>query len=37
MGLVDAESGQHFELNIVTAFKRVLPKIMEVYNQHKHV
>ena len=37
MELIDAESGKHFDPNIVAAFKRVLPKIMGVYNQHKHV
>ena len=35
--LIDAESGKHFDPDVVVAFKRVLPKIMEVYNKHKHV
>ena len=35
--LIDEESGKHFDPNVVKAFKSALPKIMEVYNKHKHV
>lgn len=35
--LIDEESGKHFDPEVVKAFKSALPKIMEVYNQHKHV
>ena len=35
--LLDEESGKHFDPDIVKAFKTALPKIMEVYQQHKHV
>lgn len=35
--LIEEESGKHFDPEIVKAFNAALPKIMEVYNQHKHV
>ncbi len=35
--LIDDESGKHFDPDVVKAFKRALPKIMDVYHQHKHV
>lgn len=37
LGLIDEESGKHFDPNVVKAFKSALPKIMEVYDKHKHV
>jgi len=37
IALIDDESGKHFDPDVVKAFKSALPKIMEVYNQHKHV
>lgn len=35
--LIDEESGKHFDPDVVRAFKNALPKIMEVYDNHKHV
>ena len=35
--LIDDESGKHFDPDVVKAFKNALPKIMEVYDKHKHV
>lgn len=35
--LIDEESGKHFDPDVVKAFKNALPKIMEVYEKHKHV
>jgi len=35
--LIEEESGKHFDPNVVAAFKSALPKIMEVYDKHKHV
>ena len=35
--LINEESGKHFDPEVVKAFERALPKILEVYNQHKHV
>lgn len=35
--LIDEESGKHFDPVIVKAFKSAFPKIMEVYDKHKHV
>ena len=35
--LIEEESGQHFDPRVVKAFTRAMPKIMEVYNKHKHV
>ena len=35
--LIEDESGKHFDPLVVEAFNTALPKIMEVYNQHKHV
>ena len=37
LGLIDEESGKHFDPGVVKAFKSALPKIMEVYDKHKHV
>lgn len=37
LGLIDEESGKHFDPSVVKAFKSALPKIMEVYDKHKHV
>lgn len=35
--LIREESGKHFDPDVVDAFQRVLPKIMDVYNKHKHI
>ena len=35
--LIKEESGKHFDPQVVKAFMHALPKIMEVYNKHKHV
>lgn len=35
--LIDEESGKHFDPNVVKVFKKALPKILEVYEKHKHV
>lgn len=35
--LIDEETGKHFDPEVVKAFKSALPKIMEVYDKHKHV
>jgi HD-GYP domain-containing protein (c-di-GMP phosphodiesterase class II)/HAMP domain-containing protein len=35
--LLEEESGRHFDPAVVAAFKRVLPQILDVYQQHKHV
>ena len=35
--LIDEESGKHFDPDVVKAFKDAFPKIMEVYDKHKHV
>lgn len=35
--LIGEESGKHFDPDVVKAFKNALPKIMEVYEKHKHV
>ena len=37
MELMTEESGQHFDPEVVSALKRALPKILEVYEQRKHV
>ena len=37
LDLIDEESGKHFDPEVVKAFKKALPKIMEVYEKHKHV
>lgn len=37
LGLIDDESGKHFDPSVVKAFKSALPKIMEVYDKHKHI
>ncbi len=35
--LIHEESGKHFDPEVVKAFDRALPQIMEVYDKHKHV
>lgn len=35
--LIADESGKHFDPVVVNAFNNALPKIMEVYDKHKHV
>ena len=35
--LIDEESGKHFDPDVVKAFQKALPKIMKVYEKHKHV
>lgn len=35
--LIDEESGKHFDPDVVKAFQKALPKIMDVYEKHKHV
>jgi len=37
LALFDEESGRHFDPAVVAAMKRVLPRMLEVYEQHKHV
>ena len=37
LALIDEESGKHFDPDVIKAFKSALPKIMEVYDKHKHV
>ena len=37
LALIDEESGKHFDPDVVISFKQALPKIMEVYDKHKHV
>ena len=37
LALIETESGKHFDPDVVKAFKSALPKIMEVYDKHKHV
>lgn len=37
LALIDDESGKHFDPDVVKALKSALPKIMEVYDKHKHV
>ena len=35
--LINEESGRHFDPEVVKAFERALPQIMDVYDKHKHV
>lgn len=37
LSFFDEESGRHFDPEIVTAFRRALPQVMAIYDQHKHV
>ncbi|NWG87311.1 MAG: HD domain-containing protein [Hydrogenophilaceae bacterium] len=37
LGLLDEEAGRHFDPEVVAAFKRSLPRVMAIYDQHKHV
>jgi len=35
--LLEEESGRHFDPEVVEAFKQALPKVMGVYEKHKHI
>jgi HD-GYP domain-containing protein (c-di-GMP phosphodiesterase class II)/HAMP domain-containing protein len=35
--LLDEESGRHFDPVVLAAFQRALPRILEIYEEHKHV
>jgi len=35
--LLDKETGKHFDPQVVAAFKRAIPKVMDIYEKHKHV
>lgn len=37
LSLLDDEAGRHFDPEVVAAFRRVLPRVMDVYAQHRHV
>ena len=37
LALLDRESGRHFDPAVVAAFKQAMPKVMAIYEQHKHV
>jgi response regulator RpfG family c-di-GMP phosphodiesterase len=37
LALMQEESGRHFDPQVVAAMQRVMPRIMMVYEQHKHV
>ncbi len=37
LNLLDEESGKHFDPQVVAAFKQAMPKVMGVYDKHKHV
>lgn len=37
LSLIEEESGKHFDPEVVKAFNRALPKILDVYNKHKHI
>lgn len=37
LAFIDDESGKHFDPDVVKAFKRALPEILDVYEKHKHV
>lgn len=34
---MQADSGKHFDPDVIAALKRALPRMLEVYAQHKHV
>jgi response regulator RpfG family c-di-GMP phosphodiesterase len=37
LALLDEESGRHFDPEVITAFKQAIPRIMGIYEQHKHI
>ena len=37
LAMLDEAAGLHFDPAVVAAFHRALPRVMEVYEQHKHV
>lgn len=37
VSLLDEESGRHFDPDIVNAFKKAMPKVLDIYEKHKHV
>jgi len=34
---LNREAGKHFDPEMVSAFERALPRVMDIYNKHKHV
>ena len=37
LGVMQEESGRHFDPHVIAALLRALPRIMEVYEEHKHI
>jgi response regulator RpfG family c-di-GMP phosphodiesterase len=37
LAMLDESAGRHFDPAVVAAFRRSLPRIMEIYDRHKHV
>lgn len=37
LALLDEECGRHFDPEVVAAFKQAMPKVLGVYEKHKHV
>ncbi|WP_459867762.1 HD domain-containing phosphohydrolase, partial [Endothiovibrio diazotrophicus] len=35
--LMNEEAGLHFDPEVIAAFNRALPRVMEIYERHKHV
>jgi len=37
MGHLKEQAGQHFDPEIITAMERCMPKLVKIYDEHKHV
>ncbi|HCA26463.1 MAG TPA: metal-dependent phosphohydrolase, partial [Betaproteobacteria bacterium] len=37
LALLDGEAGRHFDPQVIAAFKQALPRILDIYEQLKHV
>ena len=37
MKLMQEQAGQHFDPEIIKAMEQSMPRILEVYNKHRHV
>ena len=35
--VIRSEAGKHFDPEVVAAFERALPGVLEIYEVHKHV
>ena len=35
--MIRNEAGKHFDPEVVAAFEQALPRLLEIYDKHKHI